>query len=194
MMAGQRDNTDTLAPLLAQVARGSEAALEQLYRAVHTRVYAFALKRLRDAVEAADVLNEVMLEVWRHAGRFEGRSQALTWILGIANHKAMDALRRRHGEVQADPDLEIVDEDTNIEGEWASSENAEWLRRCMERLSDAHRTVVHLAFFEDLGYPEIAQVVDCPVGTVKTRMFHAKRLLKECLSALVGEDVHPVWR
>ncbi len=188
------DEADPLAPLLTAVARGSEAALERLYRAAHTRVYAFALKRVRDPVEAADILNEVMLEVWRHASRFEGRSQALTWILGIAHHKAMDALRRRHGEIQAEPDPEIADEDANVEGAWASAENAQWLRRCIERLSDAHRTVVHLAFFEDLGYPEIAQVIDCPLGTVKTRMFHAKRLLKECLSALVGDDARLAWQ
>ncbi len=193
-MSVQHDDADSLAPLLAAVARGSEAALEQLYRAAHARIYAFALKRVRDPVEAADILNEVMLEVWRHAARFEGRSQALTWILGIAHHKAMDALRRRHGEIQAEPDPEIADEDANVEGAWAGAENAEWLRRCMERLSDAHRAVVHLAFFEDLGYPEIAQIVDCPVGTVKTRMFHAKRLLKECLSALVGDDARLAWR
>jgi RNA polymerase sigma-70 factor (ECF subfamily) len=188
------DEVDQLAPLLAAVARGSEAALEQLYRAAHARVYAFALKRVRNPVEAAEILNEVMLEVWRHAARFEGRSKALTWILGIAHHKALDALRRRHGEVHAEPDADIADEDADVESAWTGAENAEWLRRCLERLSDAHRTVVHLAFFDDLAYPEIAQIVDCPVGTVKTRMFHAKRLLKDCLSALVGDDTRLAWR
>lgn len=190
MATGKEENR--LAALLAAIEGGSENALEQLYRAVHAQVYAFALKQVRDPIEAADVLNEVMLEVWRNAARFEGRSKALTWILGITHHKSIDVLRRRRGETIAEPDPEIPDSDFDLHQALTCTENAEWLRRCLARLSDAHRAVIHLAFFDDLGYHEIAAIVDCPVGTVKTRMFHAKRLLKECLSALVGDDAQAV--
>ncbi len=67
------------------------------------------------------------------------------------------------------------------------AENAKFIRCCMEKLSDAHHQVVHLTFFEDLSYPEIAQILNCPLGTVKTRMFHAKQLLKKCLARLMKQ-------
>jgi RNA polymerase sigma-70 factor (ECF subfamily) len=189
----QSDDNDQLIALLTGVAGGSESALEALYRSVQARVYAFVVKRLRDPIEAADVVNEVMLDVWRHAARFEGRSRVLTWILGIAHHKALDALRRRREEPVAEPDIDVADDEADIQQALVGAQNAAWLRRCLDRLSDAHRTVVHLAFFDDLGYPEIAQILDCPVGTVKTRVFHAKRLLKTCLSTLMGEGAPTEW-
>lgn len=175
--------------LLAQIANGSEAALTRFYQTYHARVYAFVLRRLNDPAEAAEILNEVMLEVWRKANRFEGRSQALTWVLGIANHKALDALRRRGRRETEELDETLPDDDAPAAGDLLSAaQNAEFIRRCLEKLSDAHRLMVHLAFFEDMPYPDIAQVAECPVGTVKTRVFHAKRLLKECLSQQLARD------
>lgn len=185
MVAALAEPTDA-AELLARIAEGDEAALSQFYRTYHARVYAFVLRRLSDPAEAAEILNEVMLEIWRKAGRFEGRSQALTWVLGIANNKALDALRRRGRREVEELDESLPDEDAAPAAELlAAAQNAEFVRRCMEKLSDTHRLMVHLAFFEDLPYPDIARVANCPVGTVKTRVFHAKRLLKECLSLQV---------
>lgn len=174
--------TDELAALLERIAAGSETALREFYDSFHSRVYAFALRRLNDTTDAAEVLNEVMLEVWRQAGRFEGRSRAQTWVLGIAHHKVIDTLRRRRappGEA-IDPDLLGADTPSAVEA-LAGAEDAARVRHCLEQLSDAHRLVVHLAFFEDLSYTEIAEIAKCPQGTVKTRMFHAKKLLLRCL-------------
>ncbi len=172
--------------LLERIAAGSEVALEAFYRLTHRRVYAFTLKRVGDPAVAADILNDVMLQVWHHAGRFEGRSRAMTWVLGIAHHKVMDALRRRGREDRHEElDDSIPDEDSagGLDAV-AGVEDASAVRRCLEKLSDAHRTVVHLAFFEDLSYAEIADIAGCPLGTVKTRMMHAKNALKRCLQAL----------
>jgi RNA polymerase sigma-70 factor, ECF subfamily len=181
--------TTDAAELLRQMARGSEAALRTFYDAFHRRVYAFIQRRLNDPADAADVLNEVMLEVWRSAGRFEGRSQALTWVLGIAHNKALDALRRRGRRQTEELDESIPDDDCPAAGDLLNAaQNAEFLRRCVEKLSDTYKLVLHLAFFEDMPYPEIARVADIPVGTVKTRVFHAKRLLKECLTIQLGVD------
>lgn len=177
------------AELLERIAEGDEAALSQFYQSYHARVYAFVRRRLNDPAEAAEVLNEVMLEVWRKASRFEGRSQPLTWVLGIAHHKALDALRRRGRRQTEELDETLPDDDAAPAAELlAAAQNAEVVRRCIEKLSDAHRLMVHLAFFEDMPYPDIARVAECPVGTVKTRVFHAKRLLKECLSLQVERE------
>lgn len=174
---------NTAADLLRRMAAGSEAALREFYQAFHTRVYGFALKRLRDPADAADVLNEVMLEAWRSASRFEGRSQVSTWLLGIAHHKIIDSLRRRKNQPQDELDPDLVEDDSPSAYEViVGKQDAAQLRLCLEGLSDAHRLIVHLAFFEDLAYEEIARIADCPVGTVKTRMYHARRLLKRCLT------------
>ena len=176
---------ETAAGLLKRMAEGSEAALQEFYKAYHTRVYAFVLKRLRNPADAADVLNEVMLEAWRSAARFEGRSQALTWLLGIANHKVIDNLRRnkRQAHEEIDPEWEDETSPTAIDM-LTEIQDAQQLRECIDGLSDTHRLVVHLAFFEDLGYEEIAEIAECPVGTVKSRMFHARESLKRCLTRL----------
>jgi RNA polymerase sigma-70 factor (ECF subfamily) len=170
--------------LLARIAGGDRRAFEAFYDTFHGRVYAFALKHIRNPADAAEILNEVMLEVWRNAARFEGKSRALTWVLGIAHHKAVDRLRRhaRHRAEELDDELPEDDRVSALDA-LAGAEDTQRVRECLERLSDAQRLVVHLAFFEDLPYPEIAEIAACPVGTVKTRMFHARQLLKRCLGA-----------
>jgi RNA polymerase sigma-70 factor, ECF subfamily len=89
------------AELLARIAAGSEQALADFYRRYQARVYNFALQRLDNAADAAEVLNEVMLEVWRGAQAFQGRARVSTWLLGIAHHKSIDLLRKR-GRREAD--------------------------------------------------------------------------------------------
>jgi len=173
--------------LLAGIARGREQDLAEFYRRYHGRVYAFLLRKIGDAADAAEAANEVMMEVWRSAARFEGRSRPLTWVLGIAQHKAVDRVRRRPADRASGEALDAERlEDTNAGAMdlLARKQDAKRVRRCLEQLSEAHRAVVHLAFFEDLGYAEIAAILDCPEGTVKTRMFHAKQGLKRCLGRL----------
>lgn len=170
------------------IATGDETAMREFYQSFHGVVYAFALRRLSHSAEAADVLNEVMLEVWRHAARFEGRSKVQTWLLGIANHKIIDKLRQRKHSQHEVFDDDIADENnpTALDA-IAGAEDAARVRDCIEGLSDAHRQVVHLAFFEELSYGEIAQIAACPEGTVKTRMFYAKQALKRCLAAAMQD-------
>lgn len=173
--------------LLRRIAQGDETAVADFYRLFEARIYRFVLSRLNDPFEAADILNEVMLEVWRGASRFEGRSAVSTWVFGIARNKTVDRLRSRNpGKmVELEPDI-AEDEGPGPAEVLLAAENAENVRYCVKQLSEAHREVVHLAFFEDLNYREIANIVGCPEGTVKTRMFHAKKALKRCLSAILG--------
>lgn len=181
---------DVATNLLRQMAGGSEPALQSFYQLFHARVYAFALRRLGNPTDAADILNEVMLQVWRSAALFEGRSQVSTWLLGIAHHKIIDNIRRNKRHVHEDIDPEWQDEvSTTAIDMVAEIQDAQQLRKCVDGLSDTHRLIVHLAFFEDLGYEEISEIAECPVGTVKSRMFHARQLLKNCLTRLNPESI-----
>lgn len=176
-------NGGPIEALLARIARGDRRALERLYRDHHGRIHAFILQRVGEPALAAEVLNDVMLALWRQAAQFQGRSKAMTWILGIAHHKAMDALRRRGRDAHL-TDLDDAPEpsdEADVAAALAALDDGELLRFCLGKLSEAHRAVVHLTFFEDLAYPEIAEILACPVGTVKTRMMHAKRALRRCL-------------
>jgi RNA polymerase sigma-70 factor, ECF subfamily len=171
------------AVLLASIADGSEAALAEFYRLYQSRIYSFIIRRVRNAADAADILNEVMMEVWRHADAFQGRSRVLTWVLGIAHHKTIDCLRRRspHLELEDGIEEQMEDESDGAPEILAKQQDAMLLRFCVEKLSDSQRAVVHLAFFQELSYAEVAAILACPEGTVKTRMFHAKQKLKDCL-------------
>lgn len=175
--------------LLKRIAQGSEEALEIFYDAYEQAVYSFALSRLHNEFEAAECLNEVMMEVWKGAHRFEGRSKVKTWLLGITNFKVIDRLRKR-GRQAADSleESTLVDDNCTVADAIAGLEDAHQVKICIEKLSDPHRQVIHLTFFEGLSYPEIAEIVDCPEGTVKTRMFHAKQKLKHCLARLLEMD------
>ncbi|HSH42211.1 MAG TPA: sigma-70 family RNA polymerase sigma factor [Arenicellales bacterium] len=171
--------------LLAAVADGDKSSMEEFYEMFERDVYAFARSRLDDPHAAADILHEVMLAVWRTAGRFQGGSRVRTWLLGIANNKVLDALRRRGRRAHEELDDGMPDEAAEAgERAVAAAQHSRSVLRCLESLNDRHRQVVHLAFFEDLSYGEIAQVVDCPPGTVKTRMYHARNLLKRCLERM----------
>ncbi|MFW5329989.1 RNA polymerase sigma factor [Hydrogenophaga sp. ZJX-1] len=169
-------------PLLGDIAKGSMAAMERFYRQHERSVFRFALAQTGDRFDAAEVLNDVMLEVWRQAGRFEGRSTVTTWLLGIARFKSLDRLRarQRHGSEPLDEEAE--DETPRAEQTMADAQEAHRLRECMGKLPSGQREIMHLAFFEDMGYEAIAALVQRPIGTVKSRVYHAKEAIKKCLS------------
>jgi RNA polymerase sigma-70 factor, ECF subfamily len=177
----QGDDSDER--LLAEVGRRSRSAMDELYRRHAPRVYRFAFARIGDPLAADDVVNEVMLKVWLEASRFRARSRVSTWILGIAHHQSMDYLRARYRHPAEPLDERMADPDeVDMPAVLAAAESAANVRRAMERLSEEHRAVLHLAFFEDLGYDRIAEILGCPEGTVKSRVHHAKLLLKRYLA------------
>lgn len=179
MTAGSSD------PLLAAIANGSMSAMETFYRQHERCVYRYALAQTGDAFDAAEVLNDVMLEVWRQAGRFEGRSAVTTWLLGMARFKSIDRLRlrQRHAAETLDEAAESAEDETpRAEQQLAQAQEAQRLRDCMGKLPAHQREVMHLAFFEDMGYEAIAALVQCPPGTVKSRVHHAKEAIRKCLN------------
>lgn len=171
--------------LLARIAKSDRAAMEDFYRGYQASVYRFALAKLSEPFAAADVLNETMLQVWLHARRYAGYTNPLTWLLGIAHHKAMDWLRARYRHASDPLDESIPDTDRpDISDTVGAFQDRERVRDCMQGLSEKHRAAIHLAFFEDMGYAQIAESLQCPEGTVKTRVFHAKELLRRCLTGV----------
>ncbi len=186
--------TDAIADeeLLRDIAAGSETAMQAFYQQYSDTVYRFAMKTLRNPVDAAEVLNEVMLAVWQKPDGFQGRSKVSTWLYGITHNKAVDAVRKkaRHdGTETYNPEQHGEDDDVlgcELFRVQEGVENSGYVRQCLDRLSDAHRQVVYLTFFEELSYPEIAEVLSVPAGTIKTRMMHAKKSLLRCIQGLLG--------
>jgi RNA polymerase sigma factor (sigma-70 family) len=178
-------STDELT-LLRRVATKDRKAFETLYHLYYRRLFGYLLKVTRRVELVEEVLNDVMLAIWKGAASFDGRSRPSTWIFGIAYHKALKALARRPvAEVESDAEggPEPVERD-EPESLAARRELAGVLGRALGSLSPEQRAVVELTYYYGLAYPEIAEIVGCPVNTVKTRMFHARRRLKELLPGM----------
>ncbi len=167
--------------LIEQVATGDRTAMKALYERYSGSLQRFVRAWLADPHEAADVMQETLLEVWTGAGRYSGRSSVKSWMFGIARNKAIDRSRRAARTVSREADPDISDEAPTPPEGLAAFQDAERVRACIETLSAPHRAAIHLAFYEDLTYAEIAGLESCPVGTVKTRIMHAKSLLLHCL-------------
>ncbi len=169
--------------LLAKIATGDKDAMKTIYQRYSGPIYHFARNWLSDPNDAADIAHETFLEVWHKSDRFEGRSAAKSWIFSIAKNKSIDRNRKRSRLIYKDIDTEIPDDVPDPEDLMQASQNSEALRACVKHLSPSHRIVIHLAFFQNLNYKDIAEIENCPVGTVKTRILHAKKLLMHCITA-----------
>ena len=170
-----------LKELIVRIGNGDKAAMTALYREMERPVFRFINLKLNDPFQSADILHEVFLDIWKGAGRFEGRSAAKTWIFSIAYRKVMDVFRKGSRMVVTDDLPEQVDDSPNAESCLVAAETSEHVRYCLDTLKPEHRTAVELAFYEDMSYREIAEVAGAPEGTIKTRVFHAKKLLMRCL-------------
>lgn len=173
-----------LSALMERIANRDEPALAVLYKRLSRMVYAFALRRLSEPDAAEEVVVETMFEVWKGASHFAGRSLVTTWILGIARHKALDKLRARRGELcepMGDEAESVPDDRPSVYDIIVRRQLAEQVSLCMDALPDEQRECIHLVFYEDSPLAEIAAIQSCPENTVKTRLFHARRKMKECL-------------
>lgn len=166
--------------LIRQVARGDVPAFESLFRRYRPRIRRFLeLKTWRPQL-IDEILNDTMLVIWRKAGTFNLRSTVSTWILGIALRRGLKANQRtdRAIALESDPGSVACDPEEHV----FRKELRARLDRALQSLSPEQRAVVVLTYFEGYSYREIAKLVGCPVATVKTRMFHARRRLKAFLS------------
>lgn len=171
---------------LQQMAARDEAALSRFYRALSGAVFAFVQRRLDNPHDAEAVVVDTLHEVWKKAVTFNGQSQVKTWVLGIARHKLLDVLRQRGARAGQD-DIEdhaetLASDDPGPFTQLAERQQQAWVAQCMARLPAEQRESLHLLFFEAMAVDEIAEVLACPAGTVKTRVFHAKRKIRDCLA------------
>ncbi|MBV8124531.1 MAG: sigma-70 family RNA polymerase sigma factor [Paucibacter sp.] len=173
--------------LLQGVATGQSGDFEALYRLYHPRLFRFLGRMLRRQALIEEVLDDTLMLVWTRPLAFNGRSKVSTWIFGVAYRKALKALARLDEPLPDDPDRADVADDSNPEDTVGQRERRDLLHRALDQLSPEHRAVVALCYFYDMDYADIAAVVECPVATVKTRMFHARRKLRILLPELADE-------
>jgi RNA polymerase sigma-70 factor (ECF subfamily) len=171
--------------LLRAVARGDEAAFTRLYDLVAARVFGLARRVLRDPAQAEEVAQEVLVEVWRTAARFDpARGSATSWIFTIAHRRAVDRVRSEQagaerarrlaaGSAQTPYD-EVVDEAT------ARLEHQQ-VRRCLSNLTSLQREAITLAYYQGYTYGEVARLLDAGLPTIKTRMRDGLIRLRDCL-------------
>jgi RNA polymerase sigma-70 factor (ECF subfamily) len=170
------------AELVRRTAAGDETALRGLFARHQTRVYRFILRLVGNTAVAEELTNEVFLEVWRNAAKFEGASAAATWMLSIAHHRAVSDLRKRREEGW-DEDAAGTLQDGGDDPEVAAqkSDKSAILRLCLDKLSPDHKAIVDLVYYHELSVAEASEVLQIPENTVKTRMFYARKRLSELL-------------
>jgi RNA polymerase sigma-70 factor (ECF subfamily) len=166
------------ASLVAAIGAGDRAAMRILYNRHRIRIFRFAVRLVDDVMTAEDVVSESFVEVWRQAGRFEGRSSVSTWIMSIARFKALSA-RRRRPETELDAQVAETVADPGLTPEQAvlETDRRTQLRACLSLLSPDHRAIIDLVYYHDKTIEEVAEIVGAPKNTVKTRMFYARKRL-----------------
>lgn len=190
--------TDDL-ELIRAVAHQDRQAFKMLYDRYTPRIGRYLSRLLKRPQQVDEAVNDTMLAVWQNAGRFDpSQGRLSTWLFAIAHHKGLKVLRqaeRFRAETPFDTlpsvDLDNVEEQNdamqviapqNPERTVLGWELGQALRWALDRLSSEHRAVIELTFGEDRSYPEIAVILDCPVNTVKTRVFHARKKLAQLLA------------
>jgi len=163
-------------------------AMEAFYRRYENSIYCFSIKKLNNEFDASDIVNIVMMEVWNTAHRFKGESKVSTWLLGIANHRIIDLLRKRKRKtIDIDDTPDITDESVNMNKVIEASQNSRFIKYCLKKINAEQQQVLQLLFFNEATYEEISDVISCPIGTVKSRIYHAKNAIKKCLEKRIIE-------
>jgi len=182
-LSGDSDDAE----LILRIAKADVAAFESLYKRYHPRLFRFAYRFMRRLEPLEEIINDVMFVVWDKAGSYRPEARPSTWIFGIAYKKCLKALAAR-GEAEH---LELEDAEPLIPGVRDSGlrnlELEDWIAVAFSVLPPDQRAVLELTYHQGLHYQEIAQIMDCPENTVKTRMFHARKKIKAMFPELLAE-------
>ncbi len=172
-----------LGALLAQVARGDHLAYELVYDRLAGPVYGVARKVLRDSAQSEEVAQEVMLDVWRSAARYDpARGSAVAWVMTIAHRRAVDRVRAENASTAREQKImpgPVLDDDVAQVVEMALDRQR--VRRCMDSLTTLQAEAIKLAYYGGYTYPEVAELLGVALGTVKTRIRDGLIRMRDCM-------------
>ena len=173
-----------LAELLGQVARGDESAFEAAYEQIARPVYGLVRKVVRDPAQTEEVAQEVLLEIWRTATRFDAsRGSAMAWVVTIAHRRAIDRIRATIAQAQREQRVGTLGEPppASVADTVESQLDAERVRRCLGSLTGLQRESVTLAYYGGYTYPQVAALLGIALGTIKTRIRDGLIRMRDCL-------------
>lgn len=176
---------DEQAELIAGVARGERRHFERLYALFFRPLSGYLLRLVRDPALVEELVDDTFFEAWKHAARFRAESKLSTWLFGIARHRALTALRSRapdHDDL--DEHEGLADEGPGPEAQASQRQAAQALGAALSALPADQREALELVLHQGLTYEEAALVMATPLNTVKTRVFHARRKLRDALAEL----------
>ncbi|MEW2071899.1 sigma-70 family RNA polymerase sigma factor [Streptomyces sp. NPDC007346] len=174
-----------LQELLVRVARGDQEAFAGVYDAVCGPVLGLVRSVLRDPAQSEEVAQEVLVEVWRTAPRFQAsRGSAMNWVLTLAHHRAVDRVRSAEASAAREHRAALLDRTPafdEVSEQVETRLEREQVRRCLRTLSELQRQSVTLAYYRGLTYREVAELLTVPLGTIKTRLRDGLIRLRDCL-------------
>ena len=170
--------------LIAATAAGDEAAFNQIYARYYPRVARFTRRITRCPELREEIINDTLLTIWRCARSFKGNSRVSTWSMGIAHHIGNNTLRRsRRRQAHEEPMRDFIEA---AHEPWSDGDDREWVAAALGQLTEEQRTALELFYRFGNSCEEIAEIVDCPANTVKTRIYYGRRNMRRVLRRLAG--------
>jgi RNA polymerase sigma-70 factor (ECF subfamily) len=188
MISAMQDlSNDEVTTLLNQIASGNDKAATQLYQRYFDFLYAYVRHQLADSQAAEDVTQEVFVAVFLKPQTFAGNARFSTWLCGIAKNKCVDWWRKNRIPMALAP-LDENNQGEQIDPNWdfvanlETQQNNEAMRKCIDKLPTDQREAIFWVHYQEEGLEAVAKHLDCPVGTVKSRLFNARTKLRDCMS------------
>jgi RNA polymerase sigma-70 factor (ECF subfamily) len=178
--------------LLGRIEQKDEGAFRELYCAFSRKLYAYVLRQLSDPAQAEEIVADTLYEVWKAPAKFRGESQFSTWLIGIARNKVLMHWRARKPDADHDDVADLAEQlPSDAPGAFelmADQQRSDGVRTCVDKLGSDHRECVHLVFYQGMALADVARIQQIPEGTVKTRLFHARQKLKQCLQRMLARE------